>query len=329
MTPDKLLNRVLAVTEGTPYRGTILASSEKESVSLDGDAVFRIKEGRVEFDFYIDPGADSRSGHRVASLCWRDEGEVSLNVPSQYFTYPIGIRSAPHPGPIATGRPFDRERLTGSVRPESLGAEEADLAAATVYIRDLPDGVWGRHNSYYRHAVVKDGEEVHGGGYSLNSLTLRGGGWRINLQEMPEEDRVADVSSHCCVITRDDKSTFSGSEVRALLEHDLGPFLCLMFGKYVMWSMVEGRSPTGKYPATLWGMIFANSSRSVRASGRNWFLVSNGRVDPSPMFEKYCSMSADRKRHFRRVIERYVASETILATIGPARRGYRIKFLWP
>ncbi len=326
MTPGELLQRILAVTEGTPYRGTILASSDNESVSLDGDVVFRITAGQVCFDFYIDPEADPQSGYRVTSLSWSDEGEVRLDVPSQDFRYPIRIHSAPHPGPIATGRPLDREKLTGHIRSVSLGSEEALLSAATVCIRYLPDGMWGIHNSYRRLTIVEDGREYPGGSHRLNSLTLRGGGWVISLQEMPKEERVTDVAPHRCTITRDDESTFTGSQVRALLEHDLRPYLHLMFGQYVMWSMVEGHSPAESHPSMPWGMIFAVPSGSVRSSGRSWFLVANGRVDPSPMFERYCSMSSDRKRHFRRVIERYVASETILATIGLFEEAIALSF---
>ena len=316
MTPDNLLSRILAISEGTPYRGTIIATSGQDGLSMDGDVVFWLRTGQLWFDFFVEPGSDPRTGYGITSTSWGDRGEVTLHVPSQYFKYPIRVGSARHEGAIVTGRPPDRERITGHVTSNSLGLAKYPLSSATVYIRDLPGGVWGRHSTIYRSAVVKDEQETLPAGHMLNSLTLRGGGWRVYLQEIPEERRVAGLSSHICAVTRDEESTFTGDQLMKLLDHDLGPYLCLMFGQYVKWSMVEGHSPAGNYPAWPWGMIFGNSARNVRASGQNWFLSSDGGVDPSPPFEKYCSMALDRKKHYRRVIERYVESETILATIG-------------
>ena len=327
MTPDVLLRRILAITEGTPYQGTITASSGDDNFSVSGDVVFQLKEGRLKFDFYIDSESEPFAGHRIPSLNWRGEGETTLDIPSRCFKYPIRIESLPDFGTIQAGHPTDRERLMGQVDSEFLGSHTVALSSAILYIRDLPGGVWGVRNTSYRTAVVTDEQETPGNIHRLNSLPLHGGGWTINLQEIPEEMRVADVASHSCAVIRDDKSTFTGNQVMDLLEHDLGPFLCLMFGQRVMWSMVEGRSAAGNYPATPWGMIYPRSSGTVRASGRNWFLLSNGRMDPSPLFEKYCSMPPDRKRHFHRVIERYVGSEIIMGYPWYVRRGDYSQFL--
>lgn len=325
MTPNKLLSRILAISEGTPYHGTIVAASGEDNLSLDGDVVFRLEKGRLWFDFFVDPESESRTGYEITSISWGDRGEVILQVPSQCFKYPIRIASAPHEGPMVTGQPRDRERLTGHVTSNSVGLAKCPLSSATVYIRDLPGGIWGRHNTFYRSAVMKDERETLPAGHVLNSFTLRGGGWKVYLQAIPEERRVAGGASHVCAVTRGG-STFTGIQLMELLEHDLGPYLCLMFGQYVMWSMVEGHSPPGNYPASPWGMIFGDSSRSVRALGPNWFLSSEGGVDPSPPFEKFCSMPLDRKRHFRKVIERYVESETILATIGLFEEATAVSF---
>ena len=326
MRLNRFLSVVLAISEGTPYRGTITATSGQDDVSLDGDVVFQLKNGRLWFEFYIEPVSDQRTGYGITSISWGDKGEVILDVPSQGFKYPIRISSAPHEGTIVTGQPLDRERLTGHVNSNSLGSETSLLSSATVYIRDLPGGVWGRHNTYYRSAVVKDGQETPPKSHMLNSLTLRGGGWTIYLQEIPKEKRDEAVGSHSCAVTRDDESAFTGKQLMELLEHDLGPYLCLMFGQYVMWTMVEGLSPEGSHPSWPWGMMFGASSRNLRASGKNWFLLSDGGVDPSPPFEHYCSLPPDQKRHFRRVIERYVESETILASIGLFEEATAVSF---
>ena len=248
MTPDILLRRILAISEEIPYQGTIATLSGKDELSISGDVVFRLNEGRIRFDFYIESESELNAAYRIPSLNWRGEGETTLDIPSQDFKYPIQIEGLPHLGTIQAGRPMNREKLGGHVSSEHLGADTDALSLATLYIRDLPDGVWGVQNAVYRTAVVRDGQETPGNSHILNSLTLRGGGWTISLEEIAEEVRAVDVASHSCAIARDDSTNFTGTHVRELLEYDLGPFLCLMFGQRVMWSMVEGLSPRGDLP---------------------------------------------------------------------------------
>ena len=326
MTPDILLRRLLSISEATPYQATVTAMSGDHELSISGDVVFRLNDGRIRFDFHIDSESERDAAYRISSLNWRGKGKTQLNIPSQGFKYPIRIESLPHPGTIQSGRPMDRERLRGHVSSEFLGSDTDDLSSATLYIRDLPAGVWGVQNAAYRTAVVRDGQETPGSSHMLNSLTLQGGGWTVDLLEIPAEVRVADVASHSCSISRDDESYFTGNQISEFLEHDLGPFLCLMFGQRVMWSMVEGYSPEGVYPAIPWGMIYARPSITARAVGRNWFLISNRTVDPSQPFEAYSSLSSDRKRHFRRVIERYVGSDTIMGSLGLVEESITLSF---
>ena len=326
MTPDKLLYHLCSINEGTPYKGTITAPSNGEDLSVSGDVIFQLNKGRLEFEFFLESryGHFSRIPYQIAALNWGDNAEITLEVASQQFKYRVRIDGLPGIT-IVSGQPLDREKFKGSVDTDYYGYATTDLSAATLYIKGLPDGIWGTDNTFYRYGVVKDIEEKPGSIRIINGLNLSGGGWTVNLQEIPEERRTHGVASHICFITHEDGS-FNGSQVKEMLKSDLYPFLSLVFGQYIRCSMVEGHNPTRNYPSTPWGIIYPHQLEGVRTRRRNWFLISRGERNISSLFENYCSLPADVKGHFHKVIDEYIVSEEVLATLGRFEQATAISF---
>ena len=54
-TPDNLLRRLLAITEDTPFQGTMAASTDGKESSVSGTIMFRLQAGRLRYEFFVAP----------------------------------------------------------------------------------------------------------------------------------------------------------------------------------------------------------------------------------------------------------------------------------
>ena len=145
----------------------------------------------------------------------------------------------------------------------------------------------------------------------LNSQDLSGGGWSINLQELPIDLQDTDATTHLCSIARQDGNSFTGDELKVLLEKNLQPFLSLMFGQFVQYSMLEGHGSSQNDPGTPWGTIYSRSAKRESLSVQNWYTKATVPRDVAPLFDAYCQLPDDLKRYFQKVIRKYVTSETL------------------
>ena len=81
-TPDGLISQLLSIREGIPFQGAIIVSSDERESSVDGTVVFQLEEGRLRFRFHVAP---EHGNHSPLQVIAHDEGELTLEVPSQDF----------------------------------------------------------------------------------------------------------------------------------------------------------------------------------------------------------------------------------------------------
>ena len=300
-TPGTLPSQLLSIRENIPFQGTMVASSDEVESSVDGSVVFQIEKGRLRFEFYVAPESGDLSAIEVV-LHGKDE--LRLEIPSQHFSRLVYINTTP----IV---PDQLHPLVGHVESDYFGDDGATLSSATLYLASIPGGHWGAGNTFHRSHVEKGGERTASRMVRLNSQNLSGGGWTINLQEIPEINQDPSVATHTCTISRADGRTFVGEELKGLLENDLRPFLALMFGQPIQFSMVEGHSSSVNGPSLPWGTVFPRWPKENQSSVRNWFTMMTSLGDVPSLFDAFCGLPDELKRHFHKVIRKYVTSETL------------------
>ncbi len=300
-TPATLLSQLLSIRENVPFQGTMVASSEDGDLSVDGSVVFQIEKGRLRFEFFVAPESGHLSAIEVVS---HGEDELRLEIPNQDFSRLVYINTIP----IV---PDQLHPLVGHVESDYFGDDGATLSSATLYLASIPGGHWGAGNTFHRSHVEKGGEPTASRMVRLNSQNLSGGGWTINLQEIPEVNQDPSVATHTCTVSRADGRTFVGEELKGLLENGLRPFLALMFGQLIQFSMVEGHSSSVNGPSLPWGTVFPCWPKENQSPARNWFTMMTSPSDVPSLFDAFCSLPDDLKRHFHKVIRKYVTSETL------------------
>ena len=300
-TPSRLLGQLLSIKEEVPFQGTMTASSEDGESSVDGRVVFRIENGRLRFKFYLAPEFEGLSAIDVVS---HGEDELTLEIPSQRFSRRAYITSIP-----VVPDPY--HPLAGQVELVYLGDNGAALSKATLYLANVPGGHWGTGNTFHRSHIERAGEQSPGRMHRLNSQNLSGGGWTINLQEIPEVHREPGVDPHTCTISRPDSRSFVSGELKGLLQDNLRPFLALMFGKPIQFSMVEGHNSSMNGPSVPWGAVFPLWPEEDQSPVRNWFTKATSQGDVPSVFDAFCRLPDGLKRHFHRVIQKYVTSEML------------------
>lgn len=300
-TPSTLLGQLLSIRENVPFQGTMVASSDEGDLSVDGSVVFQVEKGRLRFEFFVAPESGDLSAIEVVS---HGEDELRLEIPNQHFSRLVYINTIPMV-------PDQLHPLVGHVESDYFGDDGATLSSATLHLAGIPGGHWGAGNTFHRSHIEKDGERTTSRMVRLNSQNLSGGGWTINLQEIPEVNQDPSVATHTCTISRADGRTFVGEELKGLLENDLRPFLAFMFGQPIQFSMVEGHSSSMNDPTLPWGTVFPRWPKENQSPARNWFTMMTSPSDVPSLFNAFCNLSNELKRHFHKVIRKYVTSEAL------------------
>ena len=201
--------------------------------------------------------------------------------------------------------------LVGHVESDYFGDDGAALSGATLHLANVPSGHWGAGNTSHCSGIVRGGERTTSRMVRLNSQDLSGGGWTINLLELPEVHQEPSGATHTCSISRADGRTFMGKELKGLLENDLHSFLALMFGQPIQFSMVEGHSSSVNGPMAPWGRVFPHWPAEGQSTARNWFTMTTSPCDVPSLFDSFCLLPDGLKQHFHKVIRKYVTSETL------------------
>ena len=306
-TPGELLRRLVGIKEEVPFKGRISASSDDGESSVSGTVLFQLREGRLQFEFYVSPEPGEDPYPKVVA---RGKGEMTLEIPSQNFKH----RAFLYTFPVVPDR---YDPLVGRAELGYLGDASASLSSATLHLVNLPGGHWGSGGTFHRSQVERGGQWVGGRRIRLNSQDLRGGGWSINLRGLPVDLQDTSAGTHVCSITRQDGNSFTGEDLQVVLEKDLQPFLSLMFGQFVQYSMLEGHGSSQNAPGTQWGTVYPHSAKRESLPVRNWYTKSPVPRDVAPLFNAYCQLPDELKRYFQKVIRKYVTSETL----GHSERG--------
>ena len=309
---DRLLRDVLSIAVGTPYPGKIVASTSKGDSTLHGDVIFSLTPGHLDFRFYSAHGSYPGDAYKLYSRTGSEDAQVRLHIPSQDFVQDVYLYGLPSVT-VGPGLAPTREGLLGRLSSHFFGNPVAPLNSATLYIRSLPDDHWGTREYSYHSYVAKGEDEVHRSGKVLNSSILSGGGWMIDLCQLPDEWASLGEGTHTCTIARRNAETFTGNRARALLINDLYPFLSLMFGQHIDVAVIEGGGQGGG-PALRWGSIRPPLSTTSTPPVENWFTGQTQPPDPTPLFEQFCALNDVTKGHFRKVIEKYTISQTLAGT---------------
>ena len=300
-TPGELLRRLVGIKEGVPFKGRISAASDDGESSVSGAVLFQLGEGRLRFEFYVspEPGEDS-----YLEVVARGKGEMTLEIPSQDFKH----RAFLYTLPVVPDR---YDPLVGRIESGYLGDANASLSSATLHLLNLPGGHWGSGNTFHRSQVKREGQRIRDRMTRLNSQDLSGGGWSINLWELPVDLQDTSAATHVCSVSRQDGNSFTGEELQVLLEKDLQPFLSLMFGQFVQYSMLEGHGSSPNASGTPWGTVYSHSGKRESLPVQNWYTKPTVPSDVAPLFDAYCQLPDDLKRYFQKVIRKYVTSETL------------------
>ena len=300
-TPGELLRRLVGIKEGVPFKGRITAASDDGVSSVSGAVLFQLEEGRLRFEFYIspEPGEDS-----YLEVVARGKGEMMIEVPSQDFKHRAYVNTfSPVPDPY--------DPLVGRVELGYFGDASAVLSSATLHLLNLPGGHWGSGNTFHRSQVERGGRRIGGRLVRLNSQDLSGGGWSIHLRQLPAGLEDTNVATHVCSISRQDGNSFTGEELKVMLEKDLQSFLSLMFGQFIQFSMLEGHGSSANAPSAPWGIVYPLSPKTESLPVQNWFTKPTFPSDFELLFDTYCRLPNDLKRYFQKVIRKYVTSETL------------------
>ena len=139
-------------------------------------------------------------------------------------------------------------------------------------------------------------------------------GWTIELREIPISDRTDPEVGHSCLITKD-LDTLTGELVSKFLEEHLFPFLCFVFGQNMRYDQIT---------ADRWVQINSRSPVSLKTMQGNWFLRSRGNINLSPLFQHFYGLTHDDKNHWKKVIDKYAASEETMGTLARIHRRTRM-----
>ena len=316
----KWLHRTIGITEGRPYQG-ILAHECEGGQETQGITVLHVGNGSVRFEFYVDQNTDHAAFAQAARAGMAEPSQLELAVPSAKFQHPVRVLSVP------TGhRP--EQPMKGAVEREEFGTGQKIMSQVEVELLDIPDR-WGDRKSSYQFATSKyplkfsdDNEHIliptdTMGARLLSGCTIKAGRWAIEIQEIPQEQRRHQRITHRCVISRIN-SGMTGTSGWKFFDEELRPFLCFLFAHNVQATHMAGVG---------WIKLRAVRPENVQTYGENWLLSAPYRsIDLQALFQGFHSQTAETKKHWRKVIDRYATSEEIIATLGDPETAEAVSF---
>ena len=323
---EDLLGAVLHISEGKPYHGYIKISGPDVELKFDGDVIFDLHRGNLNFEFYPDypiSGVVNRDIHTALAKSMQDAATTVLTIPSHDFEYEAILQSLPHEGMRRTGVPIDRSVMKGLIRARHFGSPCVPLTSVSALLRYLPSD-WYIDDLRYHSGFDPD----RLGSTLLSAVTLTANGWEISLQEIPSHFDDANESTHAVNVSREDNSLFTGERVFDLLT-DLNPFLSFVFGQTVEFTVCIGSNRAdSSYPNQRWGFLIPHAKKDVVVNRkRNWFFKSRWqKADLSTLYRTYSDTSDERRRQLAKIMRFYAVSEDIVATLGEFEAAYSVSF---
>ena len=319
------LPRTMRITERHPYQGALVPTGDVQH-QIQGIAVFQVENGTVGFKFYVDPFADYQAWLQAVVEGMQGASELNLTIASANFQHPVMVTSfTPSSGenPIK-GTLAEAGKLLAS----SFGTPNHDVERAVVELLDLPNG-WGSCQLAYQYATLEcplkfSEDEKHIliptetlGLRALSGCTINAGGWTAEIREIPSEHRRDQRVTHQCIINRCN-GEMTGASAWGFFEEELWPFLCFVFGHKVQVTHMTGDG---------WAKLRSVRPKAMQTYSENWFLIARHlSIDLQSLFQMFHSQTCETKKHWRKVIDRYAASEEIIATFGDPEIAEAVSF---
>ena len=324
---NRWLHQVMSIEEDSPYQGNLTAnaqSSEGDAVSADemltveGIAVFRMENGALCFQFFVN-GNDLRDAPYEAFRARK----MKLSIPACDFVQPI----------VITGLSGDASTLKGQVNVEFFGENSVPLSSITIQLTGLPKKWFGTDNWIHYEIMStdhlqkqEDGTVIIPNGRvgfsALGGFTLKADGWTVRLREVPIGKGTNPSITHVCHLTNEDRPP-TGAMTRNFLDENLFPFLSFVFGQHTRFHTIVGY----KNGMDLWVCTQPQRETPLSTQQDNWFLRTwSGPTDLSPLFQQFYGLDLDVKKHWGKVIYQYANSEEIMGTLRDSALAASVSF---
>ena len=195
MPQSQWLDRVLSISEDTPYRSNLTTPGRQE-LSIEGDTVFHLENGRLAFQLFLDSEEPYTAGYEALAASQSTNPPLILRIPSRDFAYPARILSTPTH--VATN---ERTKVRGFIDSTSFGSATEALDSVNIWLRGVPEGWYGNGNWTHYQGVSSEpiryeesGEVILPSRQTMGVTRLSGftlgttDGWGIELREIPIGD---------------------------------------------------------------------------------------------------------------------------------------------
>ena len=241
---NRWLQPVMSIEEETPYASNLTSVSQPpdgdatplgEVLSVAGITVFRVKNGNLTFQFFV-----NGDGHFTAVFEVLKTSNMTLSIPTNDFNQPVKVMSL-------SG---DARTLSGFVDVAFFGDNYTILSGVTIYLTGLPQKWYGNDNwSHYEvmsteQAQIQDADTVvipkgRLGARALSGFTLEVDGWTAKLREIPRSQRTDPNIAHVCIVTNENRP-LTGTIAQDFLDETLFPFLSFVFGQHTRFHTMVG-----------------------------------------------------------------------------------------
>ena len=322
------LLEILGLAEGHPYHSEVFLGDD-ERCQIAGIARFQIDNGRIRFEFFVDQTQDYLTLMQLTAEALQGESVAYIFVPSVSWRHAIYLMNAPSfPGDAGPLKGF----LIGSDRSfaTEFGDGDKPINSVTVELLDIPHD-WGEWHLGYHYSVGRSPVEVTAdqkhflvpvdsqfGSRGLSGCTITAGGWKIDIHEVPFELRDNQRVTHRCFIAKSDGS-MTGPSAWHFFDEELRPFLCFVFARNVQIAQITGDG---------WVKLGAVPPDAAKTLGENWCLLTSRYrpIDLCVLFQRFNDQSVAVKSDWRKVIDRYAASEEIIGTLGDVEIAEAVSF---
>ena len=336
-----ILENVLSISEGVPYNGSL----KIEGMSVQGMITFSLQADQLVFSLYPDGGENYE--RLLAEHTRHGDADILLSVPEREFEYPVFMRTLVPERRLIAGKRTDKQVVHGSVNAANFGSSKPVLDYASLSFKNVPH-FEGQGRFFIRGFTdsVQESISIKGFGISrVGHLMLSGGGWDLDIYEVPPSIMSSYGESHTALVRKTDRSQFSGSDITEFTDN-LIFFLSFVFGRRTLPSLSVGyKSPRDcdkcdmisalakqaheerselHIPDQLshrcdaiggakWAQLRVADYADCQDS-RNWFKRSYLEPDLKPLFENYCRTSESTRSQWHLIIDTYLESERLAAS---------------
>ena len=150
MPHPQWLERVLSISEGTPYH-SILSTPNGQGLSIKGDAVFQLENGSLTFELFLDNGEPYTAGHEAFAASQGADTQLILSILSRDFSYPAKILSTPFRRATE-----ERTAIRGFIDSPHYGSATVALKNVNIWLRGVPAGWLGNKNWTHYYGVTPE-----------------------------------------------------------------------------------------------------------------------------------------------------------------------------